>query len=83
MEERGGMGEEEEWLEWVEWRRGQRGGTAGAEKCLNGRTWRKAKRRNGWSGEWDNGWNGGVVKEEEYVGTGETSTQMMIGLTNS
>ena len=37
--------------EWVEWRKGQRGGTAGVEKCLNGRTWEKVKRRSGGSGE--------------------------------
>ena len=37
-------GEEEEW---VEWRKGQRGGMVGVEKCLNGRTWMKVKRRSG------------------------------------
>jgi len=61
MEERGGMGEEEEWLEeWVEWRRSQRGGAAGVEQCLSGRTWRKVKRRR-------SVWRGGKVKEEERL----------------
>jgi len=72
-------GEEEEC---VEGRKGQRGGTVGVGKCLNGRTWKKVKRRSGWSGEWENGWSGGMVKGEEYVGTEGTSTHMMTSFTH-
>jgi len=59
-------GEEEEW---VERRKGQRGGTAGVGKCLNGRTWKKVKRR-----------SGGVVRERDNEGS--MSTHMMIHLNN-
>ena len=59
-------GEEEEGMKW---RKGQRGGTAGVEKCLNGRTWKKVKRG-----------SGGVVRERDNEGS--TSTHMMTNLDN-
>jgi len=59
-------GEEEEW---VKWRRGQRGGMVGVEQYLNGRTWKKVKRK-----------SGGVVRERDNEGS--TSTHMMINLNN-
>ena len=90
MEERGGMGEEEEWLGEVKRGDGWSGEMFEWENIEEGEEeeWLgEVKRRDGWSGEmfdWENmeseeeEW--GVVRERDNEGS--TSTHMMINLNN-